>query len=275
MPADFDGDGRTDIAAYQPSTNPADPSRWVILRSSDGAGQLVPFGGSSHIPAPRDYDGDGRADIATFTNGVWFVLSSSTGAGAATPFGAPGDVALPSPLVPYRIPGLAPSSTAVAAAAAAAPAAGTVRAAAVAPRRRPRPARIVGATDFGRAAAGLAAGSSSRPRRAAGPGPRRRVGPARRPPADARRHARLGWPHHGLRGGGRGAGRRLLEPAAHCRPRPPSKGRPGGRPAGSAAPPCETTSWPTPWINWPRPGPMGSSPASAADRGRGSGLRTE
>ncbi|MEW4569220.1 VCBS repeat-containing protein [Tautonia sp. JC769] len=101
-PADFDGDGITDIATFRASSDRTPgAAEWFILPSTsnpDGPQTRlgafdVAFGapGGLDLPAPADLDGDGRADIVTFrpertaedvANGVldgaqWFVLPSS------------------------------------------------------------------------------------------------------------------------------------------------------------------------------------------------------
>jgi hypothetical protein len=79
--ADFDGDGRTDIAVYRNGA-------WYILRSSDGGVTATGFGGlAEDIPVPADYDGDGKTDIAVYRNGAWYILRSSDGGVTATGFG--------------------------------------------------------------------------------------------------------------------------------------------------------------------------------------------
>ena len=110
--ADFDGDGRTDLAVVQPlarrgGSSVPNASVWIYIRSSDGQRVEIPFGaaGSLDRPAPADYDGDGRDDIATFrpdsdlTPGAadWFILPSSTDRAFRVSFGAAGGTDLPAP----------------------------------------------------------------------------------------------------------------------------------------------------------------------------------
>jgi hypothetical protein len=73
VPADYDGDGKTDIAVYRNGD-------WFIHRSSDGGMTWVPWGSAGHMPVPADYDGDGKADIAVYRDGIWFIIGSSDGA---------------------------------------------------------------------------------------------------------------------------------------------------------------------------------------------------
>jgi hypothetical protein len=93
-PADFDGDGITDIATFRANSDlTPGAAEWFILPSASNRAFSVVFGapGGTDLPAPADYDGDGRADIVTFrpertsldiAQGVldvaqWFVLPSS------------------------------------------------------------------------------------------------------------------------------------------------------------------------------------------------------
>jgi CSLREA domain-containing protein len=79
--ADFDGDGRADMAVYRDGF-------WFIKRSSDGAETTVEWGGlPQDIPVPADYDGDAKADLAVYRDGTWIILRSSNGSVTALGFG--------------------------------------------------------------------------------------------------------------------------------------------------------------------------------------------
>ncbi|HEX8733683.1 MAG TPA: FG-GAP-like repeat-containing protein [Pyrinomonadaceae bacterium] len=86
--SDFDGDGKTDISVYTPSTGV-----WSIERSTLGATSATQFGASADKIEAGDFDGDNKADIAVWrpSDGVWYILGSTRGFFAAQ-FGTNGDV---------------------------------------------------------------------------------------------------------------------------------------------------------------------------------------
>ena len=76
VPADYDGDGITDVAIYRQAT-----AEWFIRKSFDSSLQQVSFGapaslGLGDTPIPSDYDGDGLAD--------WYDPNRTTVNGPAT-----------------------------------------------------------------------------------------------------------------------------------------------------------------------------------------------
>ena len=76
VPADADGDGKTDLTLFRPST-----ATWYTLPSGSGftAPTSTSFGLPGDVPLPGDYDGDGIADFAVYRSGSWIIQLSSTG----------------------------------------------------------------------------------------------------------------------------------------------------------------------------------------------------
>lgn len=89
VPADYDGIGRAEVAAYRPANG-----LWMIDSPTTGY-RTVQFGQAGDIPVPGHYDAGGRAEIAVYrpSNGTWYVLGPS--GGSAFQFGQLGDVPVP------------------------------------------------------------------------------------------------------------------------------------------------------------------------------------
>ncbi len=92
---DFDGDGRTDVALWSPTTH-----NWSIRNSSTHANRVqFDWGNGSlgDIAVPGDYDGDRKTDIAVWrpSEANWYVINSSTGLPSVRSWGAAGDTPVP------------------------------------------------------------------------------------------------------------------------------------------------------------------------------------
>jgi hypothetical protein len=93
-PGDYEGDGKTDLSIFRPSTE-----QWIGQYSSGSGGFVTSFGGPNlmDIPVPGDYDGTGHVETAVFrpSTSQWFIMGP---AGArVVSFGAPNLFDIPVP----------------------------------------------------------------------------------------------------------------------------------------------------------------------------------
>ncbi|HVE58033.1 MAG TPA: FG-GAP-like repeat-containing protein [Pyrinomonadaceae bacterium] len=86
---DFDGDRKTDISIFRPSSG-----EWWYSKSSNNQTAVLQFGLSTDKLVPTDFTGDGKTDIAVWrgSTGEWFILRSEDNSFYSIPFGAAGDI---------------------------------------------------------------------------------------------------------------------------------------------------------------------------------------
>ena len=102
VPADFDGDNKSDVAVWRPDT--AGTAAFYILQSATNTVHIDTFGQNGDDPTVvGDYDGDGKADVAVYRSGAsagdqstWYYRGSLTPATVnSIPWGQNGDFPAP------------------------------------------------------------------------------------------------------------------------------------------------------------------------------------
>ncbi len=68
-PADYDADGKTDVAVWRDEPASPDRANFYILNSRTNTVRVEQFGRTGDVPASGDWDGDGTADLAVYRAG--------------------------------------------------------------------------------------------------------------------------------------------------------------------------------------------------------------
>ncbi|MEO8704883.1 MAG: VCBS repeat-containing protein [Kofleriaceae bacterium] len=85
VPADYDGDGLTDLAVWRPTDG-----NWFVVKSGSNQIEVRQWGTQGDIPLPGDYDGDNEIDFAVYrpSDGNVYVFSDGCGFSRAIHIGA-------------------------------------------------------------------------------------------------------------------------------------------------------------------------------------------
>lgn len=93
--ADFNGDNRSDYAAWNPQTG-----HWTIKFSSSAPGAphtIIQWGQKGDIPCPANMVGDKRAELVVFrpADGMWHIFNLQNNAQKSVQWGTIGDIPVP------------------------------------------------------------------------------------------------------------------------------------------------------------------------------------
>jgi subtilisin-like proprotein convertase family protein len=96
IPADYDGDGKSDIAVWRPM-NDASQNYYYWLRSSDGMPASIEWGIGTDIPVRGHFEGTAGADFTVFrpSENNWYILRNNGSSYRVVNLGTAGDSLVP------------------------------------------------------------------------------------------------------------------------------------------------------------------------------------